>query len=111
MNQRRRNTVGWGVAAVLIATAVGGALLPSAASAEEKQVFFRGGFAGLTSDRGGEAFTSAYNALGAGRNDGSTGWYLGAGLDIGKPRTSSVSRGCRWSVNLDWSLSGLNIAS
>ena len=83
MNQRRRSTVGWGVAALLIATAVGGALLPSAASAEEKQVFFRGGFAGLTSDRGGEAFTSAYNALGAGRNDGSTGWSLGAGLDIG----------------------------
>ena len=44
-------------------------------------VFFRGGFAGLTSDRSGEVFTDVFG-LGGRRNDGSTGYYVGAGLDL-----------------------------
>ncbi len=43
-------------------------------------VFFRGGFAGLNSNRAGEVFTDAFGA--SGRNDGSTGYYVGAGLDL-----------------------------
>ncbi|MER3423500.1 MAG: hypothetical protein C4293_09965 [Nitrospiraceae bacterium] len=44
------------------------------------RVFFRGGFAGLNSSRGGELFTDGHNALG--RNDDSTGYYVGAGTDL-----------------------------
>jgi hypothetical protein len=44
------------------------------------RVFFRGGFAGLNSDRGGELFVDGHRALGT--NDGSTGYYLGAGTDL-----------------------------
>ena len=43
-------------------------------------VFFRGGYAGLTSNRGGEVFTDVYGL--SGRNDGKTGYYVGAGLDL-----------------------------
>jgi hypothetical protein len=43
-------------------------------------VFFRGGFAALTSDRSNELFTDGHNF--AGSNDGSTGYYVGAGTDL-----------------------------
>ncbi len=43
-------------------------------------MFFRGGFAGLNSNRGGELFVDGHNA--AGRNDDSTGYYVGAGTDL-----------------------------
>ncbi len=55
------------------------------ASADEgtgNMVFFKGGFVGLNSDRGGEIFTDAQNVLGQGRNDSNIGWYAGAGLDL-----------------------------
>jgi hypothetical protein len=45
-------------------------------------VFFRGGFAALNSNRGGELFTDGHNALGVGTNDSSTGYYVGAGTDL-----------------------------
>lgn len=44
-------------------------------------VFFRGGFAGLTSDRSGEVFTDVFGRNGQ-RNTGNTGYYVGAGLDL-----------------------------
>jgi hypothetical protein len=55
---------------------------PSAALADEKGnvVFFRGGYAGLTSDRSGEVFTDVFGA--SGRNNGSSGYYVGGGLDL-----------------------------
>lgn len=43
-------------------------------------VFFRGGFAGLTSNRANELFTDVRNTVGL--NDGATGYYVGAGLDL-----------------------------
>ncbi|WP_447976959.1 hypothetical protein [Candidatus Nitrospira bockiana] len=43
-------------------------------------VFFRGGWAGLTSNRGGEVFTDVGGA--SGLNDGSSGYYVGGGLDL-----------------------------
>lgn len=51
-------------------------------------IFFRGGFAQLTDDRGGGAFTDIYgaNALLGGApdtlNDEDSGWYAGAGFDF-----------------------------
>ena len=56
--------------------------------AEESQptgnmVFFKGGFVGFNSNRGGEFFTDC--GLGSntcGQNNSSTGWYVGAGLDL-----------------------------
>lgn len=85
MQVRKRNRnigVRCAVAAIMLGLAVCGALPASAeeSTATGNRVFFRGGFAGLNSDRGGELFTSVHNA--AGRNDGSTGYYVGAGEDI-----------------------------
>jgi hypothetical protein len=58
------------------------------ASAEDatptgNRVFFRGGFAGATSDRSNELFTDGHSTLGTGpSNGGSHGYYVGAGEDI-----------------------------
>jgi hypothetical protein len=59
------------------------------ASAEEgtgNQVFYRGGFVGMSSSRSNEFFTDCGVAVGGpntcGQNNGTTGWYAGAGLDL-----------------------------
>lgn len=65
----------------LVAMILVGCMLPSRILAYENQVFFRGGFAGLNSDRSGEVFTDVFG-LGGRRNDGNTGYYVGAGLDL-----------------------------
>jgi len=44
------------------------------------QVFFRGGWAGMTSDRSGEVFTDVFGNTT--RNDGKNGYYVGGGLDL-----------------------------
>jgi opacity protein-like surface antigen len=54
--------------------------LPASAEDTGNRVFFRGGFAALNSDRSNELFTDGHTA--AGSNDGSTGYYIGAGQDI-----------------------------
>jgi hypothetical protein len=58
------------------------------ANAEEgtgNMVFFRGGFVGFNSNRGGQFFTDC-SALATtstcNQNNDSTGWYVGAGLDL-----------------------------
>jgi hypothetical protein len=75
-------------AAIAVALAVCGAL---PASAEEgtslsNQVFFRGGAAGMNSNRAGEAFTDTYSgnggALSSRSNDSTAGYYVGGGLDL-----------------------------
>lgn len=82
---RSKNIGVWrATAAIAVALAVCG-VLP--ASADEittgNRVFFRGGFAALNSGRGGELFTDAHSGLGAGpTNNGSTGYYVGAGTDL-----------------------------
>jgi hypothetical protein len=43
-------------------------------------VFFRGGFAALNSNRAGELFTDGHRTVG--QNDGSSGYYVGAGTDL-----------------------------
>jgi len=55
----------------------------NAAWADEagNMVFFRGGWAGMTSDRSGEVFTDVFGRNGV-RNDGQNGHYVGAGLDL-----------------------------
>jgi len=55
---------------------------PAWAQEKGNMVFFRGGFAGLNSNRANELFTDARNPLGLGSNDGSTGWYVAGGLDL-----------------------------
>ena len=46
-------------------------------------VFFKGGFVGFNSNRGGEFFTDCGLASNTcGQNNSSTGWYVGAGLDL-----------------------------
>jgi len=77
---RRRNSgVKFVIAAIALALAVGG-VLPASAEDAGNRVFFRGGFAGATSDRSNELFTDGHNF--AGSNGGSTGYYVGAGEDI-----------------------------
>jgi hypothetical protein len=83
MQVRKRNRnigVRCAVAAIVLGLAVCGALPASAedSTATGNRVFFRGGFAALNSGRGGELFTDAHSGL----NDGSTGYYVGAGEDI-----------------------------
>ncbi len=65
-----------------LALALIGASLPDLTWAEENQVFFRGGFAGLNSNRANEVFTDVYGRNNQ-RNDSSLGSYVGAGLDLG----------------------------
>jgi hypothetical protein len=84
--RRIRWNIGVWSAAVAIAGGLAVCGVPPA-SAEEttttgNRVFFRGGFAALNSGRGGELFVDGHNALGRGTNDGSTGYYVGAGEDI-----------------------------
>lgn len=56
--------------------------LPTWALAGEDQVFFRGGFAGLMSNRANEVFTDVFGRTNQ-LNDSNLGWYFGAGLDQG----------------------------
>ena len=51
------------------------------ARAEGNQVFFRGGWAALSTDRGNEIFTDL-NSAGGVRNSANSGYYYGAGLDL-----------------------------
>ncbi len=68
---------------IMAATAVVGLAGPfTTAEAFDNQVFFRGGFAGLNSNRANEVFTDVYGRNNM-RNDSSTGSYFGAGLDLG----------------------------
>ena len=65
-----------------IALSLSTALAPMGAWAEESgnQVFFKGGFMNLNSDRGTQIFTDTNGLTGA--NGGNAGWYAGAGLDL-----------------------------
>ena len=66
------------VGAMVLATAC---MEPAQADeAVGNQVFFRGGWAGMTSDRSGEVFTDVFGATK--RNDGKDGYYMGGGLDL-----------------------------
>ncbi len=53
---------------------------PGAEQETGNMVFFRGGWAGATSDRSNEVFTDVYGF--SGENDGDNGYYVGAGLDL-----------------------------
>ena len=80
---RNRNIGVWCAAVAIAAGLAVCGVLP--ASAEDttptgNRVFFRGGFAALNSDRAGEVFTDVFGA--SGRNDGNSGYYVGAGEDI-----------------------------
>ena len=82
--KRSRNIGVWSVAVVIaVALAACGALPVSAeeATATGNRVFFRGGYAGLSNNRGGELFTDGHNAAGI-QNDGTSGYYVGGGEDI-----------------------------
>jgi opacity protein-like surface antigen len=68
---------------ILTGVMVLGGVLADAAQADEtgNQVFFRAGGAFLSSDRSGEVFTDVFGRNNL-RNDGTTGYYVGAGLDL-----------------------------
>ena len=53
---------------------------PGAQQETGNMVFFRGGWAGLTSDRSNEVFTDVFEFSGS--NNGDSGYYVGAGLDL-----------------------------
>jgi len=55
------------------------------AQAEGNQVFYRGGWVGMTSDRANEVFTDVNGGVAgvSGKtNDGGAGYYVGGGLDL-----------------------------
>jgi hypothetical protein len=60
---------------------------PGADQETGHMVFFRGGWAGLVNDRSNEVFTDAFGASGN-TNDGNSGYYVGAGLDLVLSRDS-----------------------
>lgn len=64
-------------AAVVIAVGLGvcGVSPVSAEDGAGNQVFFKAGYVGMNSNRGGETFAGA-------GNDSTSGWYAGAGLDL-----------------------------
>ena len=70
------------VVAIMLGLSVCGALPASAeeATATGNRVFFRGGYAETSSNRGGELFTDGHNT--AGLNNKTGGYYVGAGEDI-----------------------------
>jgi hypothetical protein len=81
-----RNIGAWPVAVVIVAgLAVCGVLPVSADEGSGNMVFFKGGFVGFNSNRGSGFFTDC-SALAVtstcGQNNSSTGWYVGAGLDL-----------------------------
>jgi hypothetical protein len=53
---------------------------PGAQQETGNMVFFRGGWAGLTNDRSNEVFTDVFEFSGS--NNGDSGYYVGAGLDL-----------------------------
>jgi opacity protein-like surface antigen len=81
---------GWSIgvksvaAAIAVVLAVCGAWPASAEEGTGNMVFFKGGLVAMNSNRGNEFFTDC--GLGApntcGQNNSSTGWYVGAGLDL-----------------------------
>lgn len=77
LSERIKRGARVGLALALISVSI-----PALTWAEENQVFFRGGFAGLTSNRANEVFTDVYGRNNI-RNDSSLGSYVGAGLDLG----------------------------
>ncbi len=79
---RSRNIGAWCAAvAIAVALPVCGVLPASADDITTgNRVFFRGGFAALNSNRAGELFTDGHRA--AGQQDGSSGYYVGAGTDL-----------------------------
>jgi len=76
----------WSVAvAIVVGLAVSGAWPVSAEEGTGNMVFFKGGYVMMNSNRGGEFFTdcSALATTSTCRqNNDSTGWYVGAGLDL-----------------------------
>jgi opacity protein-like surface antigen len=84
IRRMERNIGVWSVAVAIAAGFVAFGVLP--ALAEEgngNQVFFKGGFVVMNSNRGGEFFTDCGLASGTcNQNNDSTGWYVGAGLDL-----------------------------
>jgi len=79
----RRNIGVWTVAGAMAAGLVLSSLSPVLAeetTTTGNRVFFRGGGAGLLSDRGGELITDGHGL--AGKNDGKSGYYIGGGAEL-----------------------------
>lgn len=74
----------WSVAVAIAAgLVVSGVWLASAEEGTGNMVFFKGGYAGLTSNRQGEFFTDCGLAgTTCNQNNSNNGWYVGAGLDL-----------------------------
>ena len=56
--------------------------MASSAFAKGNQVFFRGGGAFLSENRGGQIFTDTGNVTGAGFNNDENGFYVGGGVEL-----------------------------
>lgn len=82
---QRFRLAGWLGVVLLLIAAVPAVCAVSPASAEDtastgNRVFFRGGYAKLSSDRSNELFTDGHSAAGSNNNTG--GYYIGGGEDI-----------------------------
>jgi hypothetical protein len=77
---RSRNIGLWCAAVAIVAGLTVCVVSPVSAEhvSEGNRLFFRGGYAELSSSRGGEVFTDVHT----GQNNGTGGYYVGAGEDI-----------------------------
>jgi hypothetical protein len=85
MTDEKESRMGMKFVVITLATAISLAgILTDSVLADEavgNQVFFRGGAAFLNSDRSGEVFTDVFGRNNQ-RNNGTSGYYVGAGLDL-----------------------------
>lgn len=78
----KKRSRGWkGVGALAVTLLMAAQPLAASAEGTGNEVFFRGGWAALTSDRSNELFTDVNGASGT-RQTGTNGYYIGAGLDL-----------------------------
>jgi opacity protein-like surface antigen len=85
MGSQRFRLAGWLSVVLLLIAAVPAVCAVSPAYAEDtmptgNRVFFRGGYAQLSSDRSNELFTDGHSAVGSNNNIG--GYYVGGGEDV-----------------------------
>ena len=125
MMQVRKRSGNIGVWRAAVAIAAGlvacGAWPVLAEEGTGNQVFFRGGAAGLNSNRSGELFTDAGRSGGR-SNDSTAGYYVGGGLDLLMHKDFLGVKGMsllgevgvefkRWNSNTGAQLAGLGAAN
>jgi hypothetical protein len=107
IRRTRRNIGAWSVVvAIVVGLAVCGVWPALAEEGTGNMVFFKGGYVMENSNRGREFFTDCSALSGnstCGQNNSSTGWYVGAGLDL------VLSKDIWGMMNKTWALGEIGV--